>query len=345
VSKVLDPEHAAPILEVENLRVGFRTRAGVVQAVEGLSFVLRQGRVLGIVGESGSGKSVTAQAMLGLRRSDRSTIVTGSVSFGGRDLLAMSERELQRVRGRQISMVFQDPMTSLNPLHRVGDQIGEMLLLHTDLSPQQIRARCVELLAEVGIPSPVQRANDYPHQLSGGMRQRVTIAMALACNPSVVVADEPTTALDVTIQAQILELLDRLRRVHRSAIVFITHDLGVVADLADDILVMYAGRVVESGDKRTVFGSPQHPYTWGLLSSIPRADRPPERRLRSIPGVPPSPLALPQGCVFAPRCRHAFERCTTEPPLEARSGQPEHLDRCWLPSDRRAAIARDATAA
>ena len=318
------------LLEVEDLRVAFETPAGSLQAVDGVSFSLEAGSVLSIVGESGCGKSVTAHAILGLRRSGRNVTSTGSVRLQGRDLLTLPERELRDVRGREIAMIFQDPMTSLNPVQRIGTQIGEMLVLHTDLSKAEIRARSTELLAEVGIPNPGARLDDYPHQFSGGMRQRAMIAMALACNPKILIADEPTTALDVTIQAQIIDLLDRLRETHGSAIVLITHDLGVVADIADEILVMYAGRTVEQGEKRAVFTDPQHPYTWGLLSSIPRVDRARPRRLPSIPGAPPSLIDLPGGCSFRPRCRYALERCVDEPPLEARTATPGHLDRCWL---------------
>jgi peptide/nickel transport system ATP-binding protein len=318
------------LLEVHDLRVGFETRAGLVQAVDGVSFELQPRSVLGIVGESGCGKSVTAHALMGLRRSGRGIVCTGNVRLGGRELLRLSERELREIRGREIAMVFQDPMTSLNPVQRVGTQIAEMLVLHSDLSKQAIRQRCIELLAEVGIPRASERLDDYPHQFSGGMRQRVMIAMALACNPSILIADEPTTALDVTIQAQIIDLLDRLRDVHGSAIILITHDLGVVADIADEILVMYAGRTVEQGDKRSVFNDPQHPYTWGLLSSIPRVDQVRPRRLPSIRGAPPSLIDLPVGCKFRPRCEHAFERCVQEPLLEARVGDAGHRDRCWL---------------
>jgi peptide/nickel transport system ATP-binding protein len=323
------------LLEVRDLRVAFRTAAGLVQAVDGVSFSLSPGSVLGIVGESGCGKSVTALALMGLRRSSRNTLCSGSVHFRGRDLLQMPERELRDVRGRELAMIFQDPMTSLNPVHRVGSQIAEMLALHTQLSKPAIRKRSIELLGEVGIPNAAARLDDYPHQFSGGMRQRVMIAMALACDPSILIADEPTTALDVTIQAQIVDLLDRLRDVHGSAIILITHDLGVVADIADEILVMYAGRAVEQGRKRDVFSNPQHPYTWGLLASIPRVDQPRPRRLPSIAGTPPSLIDLPPGCAFRPRCKHAFERCREEPPLAARNGRADHLDRCWLPADEK----------
>jgi oligopeptide/dipeptide ABC transporter ATP-binding protein len=242
-------------------------------------------------------------------------------------------------------MVFQDPMTSLNPVHRIGTQIGEMLELHTDLSGGAIRSRCAELLDEVGIPNAAERLDDYPHQFSGGMRQRVMIAMALACNPRVLIADEPTTALDVTIQAQIIDLLDRLRETHNSAIILITHDLGVVADIADEILVMYAGRTVEHGAKRDVFADPQHPYTWGLLASIPRVDQPRRKRLPSIAGAPPSLIDLPPGCAFRPRCAHAFDRCVQEPPLETRAERRTHEDRCWLPLESKRTLRSADTAA
>lgn len=318
------------LLEVDDLRVAFETPAGLVQAVDGISFKLAAGSVLSIVGESGCGKSVTAQAILGLQRNWRNVRSSGSVRLQGQDILALSERELRDIRGREIAMIFQDPMTSLNPVHRIGTQIGEMLALHTDMSKAEIRDRSTELLEEVGIPNAPARRDDYPHQFSGGMRQRAIIAMALACNPKILIADEPTTALDVTIQAQIIDLLDRLRQTHGSAIVLITHDLGVVADIADQVLVMYAGRVVEHAEKRAVFSDPQHPYTWGLLSSIPRVDRSRPRRLPSIPGAPPSLIDLAGGCSFRPRCQHAFERCAEEPPLEARSTDPNHLYRCWL---------------
>jgi len=323
------------LLEVRDLRVAFRTAAGLVQAVDGVSFALSPGSVLGIVGESGCGKSVTALAVMGLRRSGRNTLCSGSVRFRGRDLLQMPERELRDVRGRELAMIFQDPMTCLNPVQRIGSQIAEMLALHTELPKSAIRKRSIELLREVGIPNAAARVDDYPHQFSGGMRQRVMIAMALACDPSILLADEPTTALDVTIQAQIVDLLDRLRDVHGSAIILITHDLGVVADIADEILVMYAGRAVEQGRKRDVFSNPQHPYTWGLLASIPRVDQPRPRRLPSIAGAPPSLIDLPGGCAFRPRCGHAFERCGEEPPLAARDGRADHLDRCWLPADEK----------
>ena len=323
------------LLEVRDLRVGFQTQSGVVQAVDGVSFDLQPGSVLGIVGESGCGKSVTAHALMGLRRSGRGVLCTGEVRLRGRDLLQLSEGDLREVRGREIAMVFQDPMTCLNPVQRVGTQIAEMLVLHTDLSKSAIRNRCAELLAEVGIANATERLDDYPHQFSGGMRQRVMIAMALACNPNILIADEPTTALDVTIQAQIIDLLDRLREVHGSAIILITHDLGVVADIADEVLVMYAGRTVEQGPKRDLFKASQHPYTWGLLSSIPRIDQERPRRLASIRGAPPSLIELPDGCAFRPRCGYAFERCGEEPPLASPDPDGSHRDRCWLTADEK----------
>ncbi len=323
------------MLDVHDLRIGFRTGAGVVQAVDGVSFTVEKGSVIGLVGESGCGKSVTAHALMGLHRSGRGTDCSGNVLFRGRDLLKVPERELRAVRGREIAMIFQDPMTCLNPVRRIGSQIAEMLELHTDLSKSDIRRRCIDLLGEVGIPNPEARLDDYPHQFSGGMRQRVMIAMALACDPSILIADEPTTALDVTIQAQIIDLLDRLRQVHGSAIILITHDLGVVADVADEILVMYAGRLVEQSPKRELFADPLHPYTWGLLSSIPRVDRDRPRRLPSIEGAPPSLINTPSGCAFRPRCRHAFEACADEPPLSGHVNGSSHRDRCWLTIDEK----------
>jgi oligopeptide/dipeptide ABC transporter ATP-binding protein len=319
-----------PLLAVRDLRIAFRTAAGLVRAVNGVSFTVEKGSVVGLVGESGCGKSVTAHALMGLNRTSRDAQCAGEVLFRGRNLLTVPERELREVRGKEIAMIFQDPMTCLNPVRRVGAQIAETLKLHTDLSKAEMRSRCIDLLGEVGIPNPAARLDDYPHQFSGGMRQRVMIAMALACDPSVLIADEPTTALDVTIQAQIIDLLERLRHRHGSAIILITHDLGVVADVADEILVMYAGRLVEQGPKRELFADPLHPYTWGLLSSIPRVDRERPRRLPSIEGAPPSLIDIPPGCAFRPRCRHAFETCGEEPPLEGRIGGSVHLDRCWL---------------
>jgi oligopeptide/dipeptide ABC transporter ATP-binding protein len=341
---------AERLLEVKGLTVHFATEDGIVRAVDGVDFTLDRGDVLGIVGESGSGKSVTAMTLLGLTRSPNARF-QGEVLYKGRDLLKLSEAELREVRGGELAMIFQDPMTSLNPVYRVGAQIVEMIRAHephTGKAPA--RRRAVDLLRQVGIPNPEQRVDNYPHEFSGGMRQRAMIAMALACNPDVLIADEPTTALDVTIQAQIIELIQQLKEEFDSAVIMITHDLGVVADIADDIAVMYAGRVVEQGTKRQLFYDPQMPYTWGLLGSIPRLDRPKTKHLHSIDGSPPSLIKLPEGCKFRPRCPHAFERCGKEPALENRVEDPGHLDRCWLAVEekrdlREATIRGEATAA
>jgi peptide/nickel transport system ATP-binding protein len=320
---------AEQLLEVKGLKVRFTTEDGVVRAVDDVSFELERGKVLGVVGESGSGKSVTAMTVLGLTR-DKNTAFEGEVLYRGENLLALPESRLREVRGNEIAMIFQDPMTSLNPVYTVGDQIVEAIVTHEQASKKEAKRRAVELLRQVGIPNPQQRVDDYPHQFSGGMRQRAMIAMALSCNPDVLIADEPTTALDVTIQAQILELLDRLRADFDSAVILITHDLGVVAEVADEIVVMYAGRIVERASKRELFYDPQHPYTWGLLGSIPRLDRPKPKKLASIEGMPPSLINLPQGCKFRPRCPHAFDKCIEEPELANRVEEPGHLDRCWL---------------
>jgi oligopeptide/dipeptide ABC transporter ATP-binding protein len=333
---------AERLLEIRDLKVQFRTEDGIVRAVDGVDFELDRGEVLGIVGESGSGKSVTAMTMLGLTRGVNARF-EGEVVYKDRDLLKLSEDELQAIRGNEIAMIFQDPMTSLNPVYTIGSQIIEAIRAHNvQISKRNARARTVELLRAVGIPNPDQRVDDFPHQFSGGMRQRAMIAMALANNPDVLIADEPTTALDVTIQAQIIELIDRLKDEFNSAVILITHDLGVVAEIADELLVMYAGRVVERGTKRHVFYDPQMPYTWGLLGSIPRLDRPKPERLHSIKGAPPSLINLPQGCKFRPRCPHAFEKCWEHPPLENRVEDPGHLDRCWLAVEEKRAL-RDAT--
>ena len=320
---------AERLLEVNGLKVRFATEDGVVNAVDGVDFELDRGKVLGIVGESGSGKSVTAMTMLGLTR-DINTRFEGEVEYKGENLINLPESRLRDVRGAQIAMIFQDPMTSLNPVYTVGDQIIEAINTHESIGKSAAKSRAVELLREVGIPNARARVDDYPHQFSGGMRQRVMIAMALSCRPRVLIADEPTTALDVTIQAQIIELIDRLKDEFNSAVILITHDLGVVADVADEIVVMYAGRVVERAPTRQLFYDPQHPYTWGLLGSIPRLDRPKQERLHSIKGTPPSLINAPAGCKFRPRCPHAFEKCTEEPPLENRVEEAGHLDRCWL---------------
>jgi peptide/nickel transport system ATP-binding protein len=323
---------AEPLLEVKGLKVRFATEDGVVRAVDGVDFQLERGKVLGIVGESGSGKSVTALTLLGLTRGQNAAF-EGEVVYKGQNLLTMPESRLRDVRGDEIAMIFQDPMTSLNPVYRIGVQIVEAIVAHESISKKQARRRAIDLLKQVGIPNAAERIYTYPHELSGGMRQRVMIALALSCNPDIVIADEPTTALDVTIQAQILALLDNLRAEFDSAVILITHDLGVVASIAHDILVMYAGRVVEAGPKRELFYDPQMPYTWGLLGSIPRLDRPKQEKLHSITGSPPSLINAPRGCKFRPRCPHVFDRCIEEPELVNRVEAPDHLDRCWLSLD------------
>jgi peptide/nickel transport system ATP-binding protein/oligopeptide transport system ATP-binding protein len=319
------------LLDVEHLRVGFRTEEGVVQAVDDVTFKLHAGEVLAIVGESGSGKSVSALTLMGLTPRINATF-EGSARLGSTDVLTAGEEELRRLRGEEIAMIFQDPMTSLNPVQRIGAQIVEQIQAHRDMGAAEAMDLTVELLERVGIPRARERVRSYPHEFSGGMRQRVMIAMALSCDPSVLIADEPTTALDVTIQAQILEVMKDLRERTDAGIVLVTHDLGVVADIADRILVMYAGRVVEQGTVDDIFYDPQHPYTWGLLGSIARVDRPRPERLPSIPGLPPSLHNRPAGCHFRPRCRHEFAKCVEVPALEVRDpAAPDHTDRCWLP--------------
>jgi oligopeptide/dipeptide ABC transporter ATP-binding protein len=321
---------AEPLLDVKNLRVGFRTEDGIVQAVDDVSFTLEAGEVLAIVGESGSGKSVTALTLLGLTRSPNAKF-EGSARLSGLELVTASDEELRKVRGKDISMIFQDPMTSMNPVQRIGNQIIEQIQAHGDVSKADARERVIEVLRRVGIPRAEERVDAYPHEFSGGMRQRAMIAMALSNDPKVLIADEPTTALDVTIQAQILEVIKELRTRANAAVIMVTHDLGVVADIADRIVVMYAGRVIEQGTTDEIFYDPQHPYTWGLLGSIARVDRPRPDRLPSIPGLPPSLIGAPEGCHFRPRCRHEFAKCTEVPSLEVRDpASPDHEDRCWL---------------
>ena len=311
------------ILSVHDLRVSFPAGQGALEAVGGISYGLKARQTLAIVGESGSGKSVSALSMLRLIP-EGSASVGGQALFRGRDLLSLSERELRRIRGKHISMIFQDPMTSLNPVRRIRSQMTEGLQLHLGLSRREARGRAIELLHLVGIPSPERRIEDYPHEFSGGMRQRVMIAMALACEPEVLVADEPTTALDVTTQAQILELIQQLQERLGMAVIWITHDLGVVAGIADRVLVMYAGRIVEDALVNEVYANPRHPYTIGLLESLPSSEIAEKRRLHAIPGLPPNPLAPPLGCAFFPRCRFRGDRrCETErPPL--RTVSPDH---------------------
>jgi len=323
------------LLEVNDLRTQFKTDDGVVLAVDGVSFSVEKGQTLGIVGESGSGKSVTCLTIMGLNNR-RTSHSTGEARFKDENLLKMSPKRLREVRGNEISMIFQDPMTSLNPVHTVGRQLVEAVLLHNDdVTKSQAKARSVELLKAVGIPRAERRTEDYPHQFSGGMRQRVMIAMALINNPDLLIADEPTTALDVTTQAQILNLMHKLQQDFGSAILMITHDLGVVAEIADDVVVMYAARVQEQGKVENLFQRPQHPYTWGLLGSLPRLDQNVER-LVQIPGQPPSLLdgRIPPGCRFHPRCAYVMDVCKrVEPKLEPTQGDDQHFNRCHLDQD------------
>ncbi len=322
---------AQPLLSVSDLSVSFATEEGVVHAVDGVSFSVARGEVVAIVGESGSGKSVTAMTLMGLTRSPNARFA-GQALLGDTELIGASESSLRRIRGARIAMVFQDPMSSLNPVMRIGAQIVEQIRAHDrEISKAQAASRAAELMERVGIPRAGERLRAYPHEFSGGMRQRVMIAMALSCSPELLIADEPTTALDVTIQAQILAELARLRAESGAGVLLVTHDLGVVADIADRIVVMYAGQVVEQGTLEQLFYDPQHPYTWGLLGSIARLDRDRSERLPAIPGAPPSLVSPPAGCHFRPRCPHAFERCGEPPPLLARlEDAPGHLDRCWL---------------
>jgi peptide/nickel transport system ATP-binding protein len=320
----------SPLLEVSDLKVSFAVEDGVVHAVDGVSFNVASGEVVAIVGESGSGKSVTAMTLMGLTRGPNAKF-EGTATFDGTELVRASADELQKVRGAGIAMVFQDPMSSLNPVQRVGKQIVEQIRVHEDISKAQALDRAVTMMERVGVPRASERLRSYPHEFSGGMRQRVMIAMALSTSPKLLIADEPTTALDVTIQAQILDELRQLRDQTGAGIILVTHDLGVVADIADRVIVMYAGRVVEEGTLDEIFYDPQHPYTWGLLGSITRIDADRAERLPAIPGQPPSLLHPPQGCHFRPRCPHAFDRCTEVPPLENRvPGEPTSRDRCWL---------------
>jgi len=326
------------LLEVSDMRVQFDTEDGALQAVDGVSFAVEPGETLGIVGESGCGKSVANLTILGLTRGRRTTI-SGSATFGGEDLVAAGDEQLRKVRGNEIAMIFQDPLSSLHPFYKVGDQLVEAIQAHREVSNRNASQQAIDLLKLVGVPAPERRVDDYPHEFSGGMRQRAMIAMALANEPKLLIADEPTTALDVTTQAQILQLLERLQQELGMAVIMITHDLGVIAETADRVLVMYAGRIVERGTLDEIFYDPQHPYTWGLLGSLTRLDRPRPERLPQIRGVPPSLLAPPEGCHFRPRCPHAFEKCTQVPGLEARLPDvPGHLDRCWLEPDEKRAL-------
>jgi peptide/nickel transport system ATP-binding protein len=317
------------LLEVRDLRTSFRTDDGIVKAVEGVSFTVEKGQTLGIVGESGSGKSVTCLSIMGLNPR-QNTITSGQALWKGRDLLSLPGNELRRIRGDEIAMIFQDPMTSMNPVHTVGHQLAEAVLLHRDVTRKQAKARALELLKAVGIPRADRRMDDYPHQFSGGMRQRAMIAMSLVNDPDLLIADEPTTALDVTTQAQILTLMEKLQNEFGSAIIMITHDLGVVAEVADEVAVMYAAEIVEHGTVDQIFKRPQHPYTWGLLGSLPRLDADVDR-LVQIRGQPPSLLNPPSGCRFHPRCPCVMDVCKRDhPELKPTAGEPAHLQACWL---------------
>jgi len=320
------------LLEVKDLHVSFPTDDGLVQAVRGVSFKVEPGETLGIVGESGSGKSVATQTIMGLTRGAE---VSGQALFEGRDLLTMSRDDMVGIRGAKIGMIFQDPLSSLHPFYRVGWQIIEMIRLHDKaITKAAARKRAIELLELVGIPQPDRRVDDYPHQFSGGMRQRAMIAMAMALNPALLIADEPTTALDVTVQAQVLQMISKLQEEFGTAVILITHDLGVIADVADEVVVMYGGMVMEQADRVTIFTAHHHPYTEGLLQSLPAYGGERER-LRPIPGQPPSPISPLPGCPFAPRCAYVMDRCRTEqPPLAVAGTAPSHLSACWLPRDQ-----------
>jgi peptide/nickel transport system ATP-binding protein len=331
---------AEPLLEVKDLRVHFETEDGIVQAVDGVSYTVERGRALGIVGESGSGKSVSSLTVMGLTRSANAHI-SGEIRFQGKDLLTASTEDMRHIRGGDIAMIFQDPLSSLHPFYKIGDQLAEARRAHHhEESKAKARDRAVEMLGLVGIPDPRRRMDSYPHEFSGGMRQRVMIAMALINDPKLLIADEPTTALDVTVQAQILELIQRLQNELDTAVVIITHDLGVVAEMTHEIAVMYAGRIVEYGTAETIFAAPEHPYTWGLLKSIPRLDTPRDEELVPIFGRPPSLINKPSGCAFHPRCpyvREAHKRI--DPRLEvAGDGDPRHAVACLLPSETRRAL-------
>ncbi|MEY4313555.1 MAG: hypothetical protein RIS93_135 [Actinomycetota bacterium] len=331
-------------LEVKNLSVNFPTDDGLVKAVDNLSFSVEKGKTLGIVGESGSGKSVTSLAILGLHKGSRAQ-VSGQIFVGGVEVNSSSESEVRKLRGNQMAMIFQDSLTALNPYYTIGDQIVEAYQVHHKVSKADAKKHAIEMLDQVGIPEPQKRVDDYPHQFSGGMRQRAMIAMALSCNPSLLIADEPTTALDVTVQAQILELLRKLQKDFGTAIILITHDLGVVAETADDVLLMYAGKAVEYGSVRDVLQKPQHPYGWGLLTSIPRLTGDPDKKLSAISGTPPSLISVPSGCAFNPRCSYVSmvgPACSASvPELLPVSNGAHHLVRCHLDAQSRIDIFND----
>ena len=327
------------LLEIRDLHVHFRTHDGVVRAVEGARLSVDRGQTLGIVGESGSGKSVTALTTIGLTRFPNATI-SGEIEFDGMNLVTLPDKQMRSVRGKRIAMIFQDPLSSLHPLFKIGWQIVEAIRTHENVSKKAARERAIDALREVGIPNPEKRIDNYPHELSGGMRQRVMIAMALVLKPDVLIADEPTTALDVTVQAQILDLIRKLKDEYGTAVIMITHDLGVIAEIADEVAVMYAGRVMERTTREQLFTVPELPYTWGLMRSIPRLDAPRPGRLDSISGLPPSLIHLPSGCPFHPRCPYVMDICVkSDPQLEA--SEPGHLVACHLPSAERQQIGRD----
>jgi peptide/nickel transport system ATP-binding protein len=313
------------MLVVRDLRISFRTEHGTVRAIDGVSFDVGESEILGVVGESGSGKTISLMAVMGLIN-DPNVKIEGSIKLRGRELLGLAPREMRKLRGQEIAMIFQDPMTAMTPVYTIGWQIAEQIRAHEKIGQKAALARAVDLLAEVNIPDPKDAIDRYPHQLSGGMRQRAVIAMALSCNPALLIADEPTTALDVTVQAQILDLIRKLRRDHKSAIVFITHDMGVIAEMADRVMVMYSGRIVERGTKPEILLEPRHPYTKALLDSIPPLEGEKPRRLRSIPGSPPSLFNIPKGCSFAPRCPSRFDRCAEKPTLDG----GKHAAACFL---------------
>ncbi len=329
----------AALLEVRNLKTTFLTSGGVVRAVDGVSWDVREGETVALVGESGCGKSVSALSVMRLVAAPAGRIEGGEILFKGRDLLKLTEEEMRHVRGREIAMVFQEPMTSLNPVLTIGRQLTEGLEIHLNMTLEQSRARAIELLAMVGIPDPERRLAQYPHHFSGGMRQRMMIAMALACNPSLILADEPTTALDVTIQAQILELMRDLSRRLGVAMLIITHNLGVVARYADRVNVMYAGQIIERATAAELYANPRHPYTLGLLRSVPRLDEPRRARLAPIEGQPPDLTRLPRGCAFAPRCAYRVERCDEAPPLAPAVGAAGHVSACWESANLRREVA------
>ena len=313
------------MLEVRDLKVSFFTEQGLVCAVDGISFGVEEGEILGVVGESGSGKTVSLLAVMGLIN-DPNAVIEGSIKYRGRELIGLASVELRKLRGKEIAMIFQDPMTALTPVYTIGWQIAEQILQHENIGKAKARQRAIDLLAEVNFPNPSEAVDRYPHQLSGGMRQRAVIAMALSCNPTLLVADEPTTALDVTVQAQILDLVRKLQRNHKSAVVFITHDMGVIAEIADRVMVMYGGQIVERGAKQELFLKPQHPYTQALLHSIPPLEGARPKRLRAISGSPPSLLNRPLGCTFAPRCPKRFSACAEKPTLVGGA----HAAACFL---------------